>query len=506
MPPKILIVDDDESIRFVLKKALGKEGYEVSEAKDGVSGLAALKTGAYPVAFLDVMMPGIDGITVLGRMKEAGVDTYVIMMTAHGSMKTAIDAMKSGAFDYITKPFDVDEVTLLLQRALENRAMAAEVENLKASLRERYEVGAIVGKSQAMQEIFKTVGRVAATDVTVLITGESGTGKELIARALHAHSKRVGGPLVVVNSAAIPRELMESELFGHEKGSFTGAASRKIGKFEQAAGGTLFLDEIGDMDLSLQAKLLRALQEKEFERVGGSETLRADARIIAATHRDLDDAVTSKEFREDLYYRLNVVKINLPPLRERKEDVPALAEHFLEKAAQELGAPKKSLTTKAVKRLTDHDWPGNVRELENCIKRAVVLSGSAAILPEDVEVIMKGGKAGMKGAEGITLEEMLRDKIHCFIKKTRRVGEGDVYDSVMAIVEKPLIQMALMETNYNQLKAADMLGINRNTLRKKIKEMGITLTRVGEPSKPEAPVIRAENSEGTKKSLTKARP
>ena len=506
MSHKILIIDDDESIRFVLKKALGKDGYLVTEASDGAAALSLLSSGSYPVAIMDIMMPGMDGLTALARMKEAGIDTYAIMMTAHGSMKTAIEAMKSGAFDYITKPFDVDEVTLLVQRALENRAMAAEVENLKASLRERYEVGAIVGKSQAMQEIFKTVGRVAATDVTVLIMGESGTGKELIARAIHAHSKRVGGPLVVVNSAAIPRELMESELFGHEKGAFTGAASRKIGKFEQASGGTIFLDEIGDMGQNLQAKLLRALQEKEFERVGGTETLKADVRIIAATHRDLEEAVGAKTFREDLYYRLNVVSITLPPLRERKEDIPALVEHFLVKTAQELGTPKKSLTSKAVKRLMENDWPGNVRELENCIKRAVVLSGSTAILPEDVDVLMKGGKAGMKTAEDMTLESMLQDRIHCFLKKTRKLHKDDVYSSVISIVEKPLIQMALMETNFNQVKAADLLGINRNTLRKKIKELDVRIIKGGAAGEPPTPEIHGQNEAHIKKTLTSKKP
>jgi len=479
MPPKILIIDDEDSIRFVLKKALTKEGYEVAEAKDGVSALAELKAGGYPLAFMDIKMPGMDGLAVLGKMKEAGLDTYVIMMTAQGTMRTAIEAMKLGAFDYITKPFDVDEVILLAQRALGNRAMAEEVENLKASLRERYEVGAIVGQSQSMREIFKTVGRVAGTDVTVLITGESGTGKELIARAIHVNSRRVAGPLVVVNSAAIPQELMESELFGHEKGAFTGAAARKVGKFEKASGGTIFLDEIGDMDLSLQAKLLRALQEKEFERVGGTETIKADVRIIAATHRDLQELVNDKLFREDLYYRLNVVSLHLPPLRERKEDIPSLVEHFLDKTAQEFGTPKKSITDKATKRLMDYDWPGNVRELENCVKRAVVLSGSSAVLPEDVEVLMKGGKAGMRVPDDTTLEGLLQDRIHCFLKKTKKLGKGDVYDSVLALVEKPLIAMALMETGYNQLKAADMLGINRNTLRKKIKELDVPLVKGG---------------------------
>ena len=473
MPHKILVVDDDESIRFVLKKALTKEGYEVTEAKDGSAGLAQLKKGGYPVAFMDIRMPALDGLAVLSQMKDAGIDTYVIMMTAQGTMRTAIEAMKLGAFDYITKPFDVDEVTLLAQRALENRAMAAEVENLKASLRERYEVGAIIGQAPSMREVFKDVGRVAGTDVTVLITGESGTGKELIARAIHAHSRRVAGPLVVVNSAAIPRDLMESELFGHEKGAFTGAAQRKTGKFESASGGTLFLDEIGDMEMNLQAKLLRVLQEREFERVGGTETIKAEVRIIAATHRDLGEAVAAGKFREDLFYRLNVVTLHLPPLRERKEDIPALAEHFLDKTALELGTPKKSVTPRALRRLTEYDWPGNVRELENCIKRAVVLSSSSAVLPEDVEVLMKGEKEGVRIIENHTLEGLLEDRIRVFMKKTKKLGKSDVYDSVVALVERPLIVSALSETNYNQLRAAELLGINRNTLRKKIAELKI---------------------------------
>ncbi|MGA2192231.1 MAG: sigma-54 dependent transcriptional regulator, partial [Nitrospirota bacterium] len=256
----------------------------------------------------------------------------------------------------------------------------------------------------------------------------------------------------------------------------TGAASRKTGKFEKAGGGTIFLDEIGDMDMNLQAKLLRALQEKEFERVGGTETIKTDVRIIAATHRDLGDAVAAGKFREDLFYRLNVVSLHLPPLRDRKEDIPALAEHFLEKMAQELGAPKKSLTPKAMKRLSEYDWPGNVRELENCIKRAVVLSSSNAVLPEDVEVLMKGD-SDLKAAEKMTMENLLDDRIRCFLKKTKKLGKSDIYDTVIALIEKPLISGALEETNYNQIRAADLLGINRNTLRKKITELRIPLKK-----------------------------
>ncbi len=472
MSNKILIVDDDDAIRFVLRKALQGEGYEVAEEKDGPGGLAALKAGEFPVAFMDVRMPGMDGLSVLARLEDEGVDTSVIVMTAQGTMKTAIEAMKHGAYDYITKPFDIDEVKLIAKRAFEARATAAEVENLKASLRERYEVGAIVGDSPEMREIFKTIGRVAGTDVTVLINGESGTGKELIARAIHAYSHRVGGPLVVVNTAAIPGELMESELFGHEKGAFTGATAKKTGKFEQADKGTLFLDEIGDMDLALQAKLLRALQEKEFERVGGTKTLKTDVRIIAATHRDLSEMVAEERFREDLFYRLNVVSIKLPTLRERKQDIPALVEHFLDKASVELGVPKKTVMPKAMKRIVSYDWPGNVRELENCIKRAVVLSSSTAILPEDVEVLMKGEKAAT-GLNGTSLEGLLEERIHCFIKKAGKIEKGGLYGTVIGHVEKILISRALEESGFNQLKAAELLGINRNTLRKKIAEHGI---------------------------------
>ena len=266
-------------------------------------------------------------------------------------------------------------------------------------------------------------------------------------------------------------------MFGHEKGAFTGAAARKVGKFEQAAAGTIFLDEIGDMDLNLQAKLLRALQEKEFERVGGTQTLKADVRIIAATHRDLEAAVRDGKFREDLYYRLNVVSLHLPPLRERRADIPALAEHFLDKTALELGTMKKSITQKAIKRLAAYDWPGNVRELENCIKRAVVLTSSTAVLPEDVDVLMKGGKEGLRPAEDLTLDSLLQDRIQCFLKKTGKLGAGDAYGAVISMVEKPLITSALIETGYNQVKAAELLGINRNTLRKKISELKIPLVK-----------------------------
>src|SRR5512146_1998568 len=311
---RVLIADDDESVRWVLKKALEKEGIETALAKDGNEALERLKEGDISIVLMDIRMPGMGGLEALDTIRSAGDGPAVIIMTAQATMQNAIEAMRRGAFDYITKPFDLDEVNILIRKAIEVRRLSQEVTALRAEVREKYE-GGLVGNTAAMQEIYKTIGRVAESDATVLIHGESGTGKELVARAIHYHSERAGRPFVAVNSAAIPSELLESELFGHEKGSFTGAVARNIGKFEAAAGGTLFLDEIGDMNLPLQGKLLRVLQEREFERVGGTESIKTDVRVIAATHRNLEKAVRDKRFREDLFYRLNVIQINIPPLR-----------------------------------------------------------------------------------------------------------------------------------------------------------------------------------------------
>src|SRR5208283_322646 len=327
---RVLIVDDDESVRWVLKKALEKEGIETALAKNAAEALERTREGDIAVALMDIRMPGMSGFEALAKIQEEGRNISVIIMTAQATMQNAIEAMRHGAFDYITKPFDIDEVNILVTKAIEVRRLSLEVNALRAEVREKYE-GGLVGNTPAMQEIYKTIGRVAESDATVLIHGESGTGKELVARAIHYHSKRTGRPFVAVNSAAIPSELLESELFGHEKGAFTGAIGRKIGKFEAAAGGTLFLDEIGDMDLPLQGKLLRVLQEKEFERVGGTEAIKTDVRVLAATHHNLEKMVREKRFREDLFYRLNVIQINIPPLRKRKDDIVPLAEFFMQK-------------------------------------------------------------------------------------------------------------------------------------------------------------------------------
>jgi two-component system nitrogen regulation response regulator GlnG len=463
---RVLIVDDDESVRWVLKKALEKEGVDTVLAKDAQEGFRALAEDAIALVLMDIRMPGMSGLDALEKIQQEGRNVAVIIMTAQATMQNAIEAMRRGAYDYITKPFDIDEVNLLVKKALDMRRLSQEVDTLRAEVREKYE-GGLVGTTPAMQEIYKTIGRVAESDATVLIHGESGTGKELVARAIHYHSKRAGRPFVAVNSAAIPSELLESELFGHEKGAFTGAVARKIGKFEAASGGTLFLDEIGDMSVALQGKLLRVLQEREFERVGGNETIRTDVRVIAATHHSLERMVRENSFREDLFYRLNVIQINLPPLRKRKDDIVPLAEHFLQKHEQ--GATRKVLTPETKKVLRAYDWPGNVRELENAVQRAVTLSQGDKIFPDALPQQL------FRPGQGVTIsfESFLEEKLSDLVERLGGLDKGDIYDMVIQRVERPLITLVLRKTEGNQVRAAGLLGINRNTLRKKIKDLGI---------------------------------
>jgi nitrogen regulation protein NR(I) len=464
---RVLIADDDESVRWVLKKSLEKEGFETVQAKDAAEALERLSEGNIEIALMDIRMPGQSGLEALDRIQADGRGTSVIIMTAQATMQNAIEAMRRGAFDYITKPFDLEEVNLLVKKAVEVRRLSQEVSALRAEVREKYE-GGLVGNTAAMQEIYKTIGRVAESDATVLIHGESGTGKELVARAVHYHSKRAGRPFSAVNSAAIPSELLESELFGHEKGAFTGAFARKIGKFEAAAGGTLFLDEIGDMNLPLQGKLLRVLQEKEFERVGGAEPIKTDVRVLAATHHNLEKAVREKRFREDLFYRLNVIQINIPPLRKRKDDIVPLAEFFMQKY-QVRDAKKKILTPETLKILRAYDWPGNVRELENAVQRAITLSQGDKIFPDALPPqIFKPGH----GAH-LSFENFLEEKLADLVDRMGGLESGDIYAMVLNRVEKPLITLVLKKTGGNQVRAAQLLGINRNTLRKKIKEFAI---------------------------------
>ncbi|MCW9050208.1 MAG: sigma-54 dependent transcriptional regulator, partial [Deltaproteobacteria bacterium] len=372
---RILVADDEESIRWVLSKALKKQGFSVDLAEDGSQAKHMAIKNHYDLAVLDIKMPGIHGLDLLKEFRSNHPDTLVIIMTAEATMEHAVSAMKHGAYDYLTKPFDLTALDAIILKAEKATAVTEQMDQLKEELQDQYSHGrSIIGNSPPMQEVYKTLGRVAGSDVTVLVTGESGTGKELIARAIHINSPRLGKPFIAINCAAIPHELLESELFGHERGAFTGATERKAGKFEQADGGTLFLDEIGDMPLELQAKLLRVLQEKEITRTGGNQTLRVDVRIVAATNQDLTELVKGKQFREDLYYRLNVVPIRLPALRERQDDIPALVSFFLQRAKQDLGIEQMECTAETLKLLKNYPWPGNVRELENVLKRAALLS------------------------------------------------------------------------------------------------------------------------------------
>jgi two-component system, NtrC family, nitrogen regulation response regulator GlnG len=390
-------------------------------------------------------------------------------MTAHGTMETAIQAMQRGAYDYLTKPFDLDEVLLLAERALEARRLTQEVARLRTGLQEVREFSALIGRHPRMQDVYKTIGRIAGTDVTVLLRGESGTGKELVARAIHHYSRRAGRPFVAVSCAAIPGTLLESEMFGHERGAFTDAKERRLGKFELAHGGTLYLDEIGDMPLELQTKLLRALQERTIERLGGHEPIRIDVRVLAATNRELEALMRDGRFREDLYYRLNVVTLNLPPLRERRRDIALLVEHFLAKYAAELG--ECGVAPEALDRLVGHDWPGNVRELENVVQRAMVMATGGVILPEHLPIGPVSAAASV--AVDASLEEIIERKLVECVRGLREHASANLYDLMVGLVEKPLLRAVLRETGGNQVRAAQILGINRNTLRKKLTEHGI---------------------------------
>jgi two-component system, NtrC family, nitrogen regulation response regulator GlnG len=469
MTANILIADDEDSLRWVLEKGLRQAGYDVTSVKDGAAAIRAVEAAPFDLVFLDVRMPGVDGLAALARMRELRGDACVVVMTAHGTMETAIQAMQRGAYDYLTKPFDLDEVLLLAERALAAGRLTQEVARLRTGLQEVREFSALIGRHPRMQDVYKTIGRIAGTDVTVLLGGESGTGKELVARAIHHYSRRAGRPFVAVSCAAIPGTLLETEMFGHERGAFTDAKERRLGRFELAHGGTLYLDEIGDMPLELQTKLLRALQERTIERLGGHESIRIDVRVLAATNRDLEALMREGKFREDLYYRLNVVTLNLPPLRERRRDIPLLVEHFLAKYATELG--ECGVAPDALDRLVGHDWPGNVRELENVVQRAMVMATNGVVLPEHLPIGPVSAAASV--AVDASLEEIIERKLIECVRGLRDHASANLYDLMIGLVEKPLLRAVLRETGGNQVRAAQILGINRNTLRKKLTEHGI---------------------------------
>jgi two-component system nitrogen regulation response regulator GlnG len=475
---RILVADDEESMRWVLSKALKRKGFIVDLAIDGRQALSMIQDGSYDLAILDIKMPGINGLDLLDKIREQKKDLLVVIMTAEASMKNAVEAMKRGAYDYITKPFDLDVIDAIIEKVGRAREVAGQVSMLKQELKERYQVEKnIIGNSPAMREVYKTIGKVAVSDVTVLVQGESGTGKELVARAVHFNSGRLGKPFVAINCAAIPKELLESELFGSEKGAFTGAVERKLGKFEQANQGTLFLDEIGDMPLDLQAKILRVLQEREVTRTGGNQSIPVDVRIVAATNQELMEKVRLKEFREDLFYRLNVVPINLVPLRERPEDIPLLVQYFLNRVCVEMDVPLKQCSAEATALLTSHSWPGNVRELENAIKRAVILSSDPQLTPADFAGLESAPGMKKSGNQDASLEELVDGKLRSCLHGIEQLENGEIYSMVLEQVERPLIRIILEKTRWNQVKAADILGINRNTLRKKISELGIEMKR-----------------------------
>jgi two-component system nitrogen regulation response regulator GlnG len=466
---RILVADDEDGLRWVLEKGFRGAGYEVVSVRDGNAALREAEASPFDLILLDVRMPGTDGLSLLSLVRERRPDAQVVIMTAHGTMETAVQAMQKGAYDYLAKPFDIDEALLLAERALTARRLTQEVASLRRGLREVWEFGALVGRHPTMQEVYKTIGRVASSDVSVLLRGESGTGKEVVARALHHYSRRAGRPFVGISAAAIPTTLLESELFGHEKGAFTDAKERRLGKLELAHGGSVFFDEIGDMPPELQVKLLRALQERVFERVGGHELIRMDVRVLAATHRDLDGMMKEGRFREDLFYRLNVVTLSLPSLRERRGDIPLLVEHFLAKYSDSLG--DRAIAPEAMDRLVGHDWPGNVRELENVIQRAMVMAVSGVILPEHLPIGPVSTATTV--AADATLEEVIERKMHECVRGLRGHGSANLHGLMVGLVEKPLLRAVMRETRGNQVRAAQLLGINRNTLRKKLKEYSI---------------------------------
>jgi two-component system nitrogen regulation response regulator GlnG len=475
---RILVADDEESMRWVLSKALRKKGYSVDLAADGNQALRQVREQSYDLVIVDIKMPGMTGLELLDKARELRPDLLVVVMTAEASMKNAVEAMKRGAYDYITKPFDLEVLDAIIEKVSRARDVSNQVAMLKQELKERYLAEKnIIGNSASMQELYKTIGKVAGSDITVLIQGESGTGKELVARAIHLNSSRFGKPFIAINCAAIPKDLLESELFGSERGAFTGATERKIGKFEQANHGTIFLDEIGDMPLDLQAKILRVLQEQEITRIGASQNLSVDVRVVAATNQDLQEHVRNREFREDLYYRLNVVPINLTPLRERREDIPSLVTYFLEQTCAELEIPTKQCSPDTMQLLKNHSWPGNVRELENSIKRAVILSSDHLLAPSDFSAITNHKETFHAVPQEQSLEAIVEAKLRSSMNGIEKLDKGDIYNIVIEQVERPLIRYLLEKTRGNQVRAADILGINRNTLRKKISELQISIKK-----------------------------
>ncbi len=475
---KLLLIDDDEGLVHFLSRFFKRKGYAVTACSDGREAIETIGSREFDLILLDYKMPEINGLDTLSAIKDIEIKTPVILMTAYGTTELAIEAMKRGAYDYLVKPFARKELGRIVGEALQVNRQMKEVVRLPASAPDNAEKQSpagtlqIVGNSRKMQEIYKRIGQVAEKEVPVLITGESGTGKELVAKAVYHHSRRKDKPFMAINCAAIPEALFESELFGHERGAFTGADRTYIGKIERCRGGTLFLDEIGEMPLPLQAKLLRTLQENEIERLGSSERIKVDVRVIAATNKELEKAVDAGQFRKDLYWRLNVISLHLPPLIDRPEDIPLLVDYFLHRFAGEYGRPVCYMAEAAMNKLISYSWPGNVRELENCMRRAVLLSSG--------DVISEGSLMIPRAAPDTAYPEMsheqliagLKSKLEEIIPEILRLSPQDAHANVIEMVEETLIRKALEHCDNNQVRAAKMLGISRNTLRHRLKKQG----------------------------------
>ncbi len=482
---KLLLIDDETDVQYSFRRIFDSPDLQLFTASSGEEGVQLIQRVKPDLVISDIRMAGITGLETLRRIRALDPRLPVILMTAYGTTQAAIEAMKLGAYDYLLKPFEVPRLKELVNQALKaSREMRQAVAQQPMLEAEDYEVG-VIGRSEAMQNIFKLIGQVAATDATVLITGESGTGKELVARAIYHYSRRNEGPFLAINCAAIAENLLESELFGHEKGAFTGASAQRIGKFEQCDRGTIFLDEIGDMSPATQTKILRVLQSGSFERVGGNQTVKVDVRVIAATNKALEEAVARREFREDLFYRLNVVRIQMPPLRERRADIRLLVDFFLRKLAGPGGKPK-SIAPATLALLEAHSWPGNVRELENVLRRAIVVAKGQAVLPADLPHDVASGAPAVGPTPGpagptppaapappkpVSVPE--REDLSSLAQALFRLGRADPKLKVLPSVERVLVIEALKETQGNQVQAARLLGITRATLRKRIEKFGI---------------------------------
>ena len=454
---RILVIDDEENIRYMLQLTLEDEGYEVEQAADGEEGIRKIHQGSFDFIICDIKMPKVSGLEVLASVIESSPNVPVIMISAFGTMDTAIQAMKQGAYDYVMKPFKHDEILLTLKKAQERERLRLENQFLRQEVEKKYRFENIIGKSAAMQDIFKKIEKIADYKTTVLVTGESGTGKELVAKAVHYAGVRRAAPFIAVNCGAIPHELLESELFGHIKGAFTGAINHHAGLILQANHGTLFLDEIGELPLALQVKLLRFLQEAEIRKVGDTRTVSVDVRIIAATSRNLAEGVKQGAFREDLFYRLNVVPLHLPPLRERREDIALLVRHFLKKYTAETGKPIRDIAPEAMKAMLEYEWRGNVRELENVLERAIVMTEGATITTEYLPDDLRGTQTEI----ALNIPES-------------RLSLKDVLHEVTALTEKTMIARALRHTENNRTKAAKLLDISHRALMYKLKEYGLS--------------------------------